>query len=334
VRAVAGMASASATLGDPPYEAASLLALAQNFRLAGVGMLKLAVDAQTLDTLREPLAALAREGKLIGMLFADEGPDFELIPRLAALGFSGAMLDTRRKGAGRLLTYLDVARLTAFCARCRAAGLTTGLAGSLEPPDIPRLLLAAPDVLGFRGALCVARERTAGIDPNAVALVRDLIPRARDGAGAPNVDWRLIGRGLAGADEPETGLDRIFVRDFVIEAEIGAYDFERGHKQRVAFDVEALIRRVGAEPRDMRAIFSYDVILDAIRIVAAQGHHEFVEGLAEAVAAVVLRHERARVVKIAARKLDVIDGAVGVEIVRRRATALAAPLSAPQRAER
>ena len=52
-------------------------------------------------------------------------------------------------------------------------------------------------------------------------------------------------------------------------------------------------------------------------------------------AAIVLRHERARAVKIVARKLDVIDGAVGVEIVRRRADrgrSRAAP--APQRASR
>ena len=158
--------------------------------------------------------------------------------------------------------------------------MTAGLAGGLEPPDIPRLLLAAPDVLGFRGALCAGRERAGALAPAAVALVRDLIPRERrDHAGAPNIDWRLIGRGLAGAEEAEGDLDRIFVRDFVIEAEIGAYDFERGRKQRVAFDVEAWIGRAGGEPRDMRAIFSYDVILDAIRIVAASGHHEFVEGL-------------------------------------------------------
>ncbi len=84
----------------------------------------------------------------------------------------------------------------------------------------------------------------------------------------------------------------------------------------------------------MRAIFSYDVILDAIRIVAAQGHHEFVEGFAEAVSAVVLRHERARAVKIVARKLDVIDGAVGVEILRRRAAAGEASTPVSQRASR
>ncbi len=335
VRAVAGLAPTSATLGDPPYEADALLARARALRSAGVDMLKLAVDRLTLDALSAPLAALAREGQLIGMLFADEAPDFELIPQLKALGFSGAMLDTRHKGAGRLLTHLGVAQLAAFCGRCRASGLTAGLAGSLEPPDIPRLLLAAPDVLGFRGALCVGRERAGRIAPQAVALVRDLVPRERsDAAGAPNIDWRLIGRGLAGAEEPESNLDRIFVRDFVIEAEIGAYDFERGRKQRVAFDVEVWVGRAGAEPRDMRAIFSYDVILDAIRIVAAERHHEFVEGLAEAVAAVILRHERARTIKIAARKLDVINGAVGVEIVRRRAAAADVSAPLPQRVSR
>jgi len=322
VRAVGGQARVSATLGDPPYQAEPLIARARAFREAGVDMLKLALDGVALDRLQAPLTALAHETPLIGMLFADEAADFELIPRLAALGFAGAMLDTRDKRRGRLLNHLDVARLTAFCARCRAAGLMAGLAGSLEPPDIPRLLLAGPDVLGFRGALCVGRERIARIDPQAVALVRDLIPRERRaGAEASNVDWRLIGRGLAGGEDSPEDLDRIFVRDFVIEAEIGAYDFERGRRQRVAFDVEAMIRRVSANPSDMRAIFSYDVILDAIRIVAAQGHHEFVEGLAEAVAAMVLAHERARSVRIVARKLDVIDGAVGVEIVRRRATA-------------
>jgi dihydroneopterin aldolase len=333
VRAVAGQARVSATLGDPPYEAESLLARARAFQHAGVDMMKLALDAAALDALQAPLAALARETRLIGMLFADQAPDLDLIPRMAALGLAGAMLDTSDKRRGRLIDHLDIARLTAFCARCRAAGLTSGLAGSLEPPDIPRLLLAAPDVLGFRGALCAARDRVARIDAHAVALVRDLIPRARRaGADAPNIDWRLIGRGLAGAEEREEDLDRIFVRDFVIEAEIGAYDFERGVRQRVAFDVEALIRRASGHPGDMRAIFSYDVILDAIRIVAAQGHHEFVEGLAEAVAAMVLAHERARSVRIVARKLDVIDGAVGVEIVRRRATAAGGVAALPYRA--
>jgi FolB domain-containing protein len=325
VRVVDGRAATSATLGDPPYDAASLTARARCFRASGVDMLKLAVDGPSLDALGLPLAALAREGRLIGMLFADEAPDFGLLPRLAALGFSGAMLDTRAKGAGRLIDHLDVAKLQAFCAAAQALGLTAGLAGSLEPPDIPRLLLTGADALGFRGALCAGRVRATRLDPQALALVRDLIPGVRaPRACAPGMDLRQLGLGLVGAEEAEADLDRIFVRDFVVEAEVGAYNFERGRRQRVAFDVEAWIRRAG-DPNDMRAIFSYDVIMDAIRLVTAQGHHAFVEGVAEAVAAIVLSHSRARAVRIVARKLDVISGAVGVEIVRRRTAPPAMP---------
>ena len=61
------------------------------------------------------------------------------------------MLDTAAKDGRRLIDWLDIAKLTAFCARCRAQGLTSGLAGSLETPDIPRLLLAGLVVAGCGG---------------------------------------------------------------------------------------------------------------------------------------------------------------------------------------
>jgi dihydroneopterin aldolase len=309
VRIVAGRAQIHATLPDPPHDAVPLADRARALRAAGVDGLTLAVDGASLDALAEPLADLARGGRLIGVLFGDEAPDFGLLPRLAALGFSGATLDTRVKGARRLLDHLDVTRLQTFCASAQALGLTAGLAGSLEPPDIPRLLLTGADTLGFRGALRAGRARASRIDANALALVRDLIP-----ARARQSSLRPLG---AGDEEAEADLDRIFVRDFVVETEIGAYAFERGRRQRMAFDVEAWIGRA-RDPKDMRAIFSYDVIIDAIRLVTAQGRHDFVESVAEAVAAIVLSHSRVRAVRIVARKLDVISGAVGVEILRRR----------------
>ena len=45
-------------------------------------------------------------------------------------------------------------QLIVSCAGAVPKGLLTGLAGSLEAADVPRLLLLAPDYLGFRGALC------------------------------------------------------------------------------------------------------------------------------------------------------------------------------------
>ena len=320
IAAVAGRSETSAALGDPPYNEEALLENARALAAMGVDYLKLAVDAPTLDRLGDCLSGLTGVA-LVGMMFADEKPDFTLLARLKELGFKGAMLDTRDKTRGRLLAHLEVVRLNEFCAQCRALNLMSGLAGSLEAPDVPRLLLVRPDVLGFRGALCRDRDRRGAIDPAAVVLIRDLIPRERPETDAsPKIDWRLLARGLIGGRDQEGELDRVFVHDFVVSAAIGAYDFERSIRQRVVFDVEALVRRAGAHADDMRSIFSYDVILDAIRLVVGRGHVDFVETLAEEVAAILLQHARVRSIRVNIRKLGVIEGAVGVEIRRERAS--------------
>jgi (5-formylfuran-3-yl)methyl phosphate synthase len=321
IAAVAGQSETSAALGDPPYDEETLLAGAQALATMGVGYVKLAVDAPTLHRLGDSLGRLARDVALIGMMFADEKPDFGLLAKLGDLGFKGAMIDTRDKTRGRLITHLEVVQLNQFCSQCRALNLISGLAGSLEAPDVPRLLLVRPDVLGFRGALCHAHDRRGGIDPPAVALIRDLIPREKpDPNASPKIDWRLLARGIIGGRDDEGELDRVFVRDFVVSAGIGAYDFERSIRQRVVFEVEALVRRAGAHADDMRSIFSYDVILDAIRLAVGRGHVDFVETLAEEVAALLLKHARVRTVRVNIRKLDVIEGEVGIEIRRERAS--------------
>jgi dihydroneopterin aldolase len=321
IAAVAGRSETSAALGDPPYNPEALLESARALAAMGVDYLKLAVDAPTLDRLGDSLSRLAGDVALVGMMFADEKPDFALLAKLGKLGFKGAMLDTRDKTRGRLLAHLEVVHLGEFCTQCRELKLTSGLAGSLEAPDVPRLLLVRPDVLGFRGALCHARDRQGAIDPTAVVLIRDLIPRERpDPDVSPKIDWRLLARGLIGGRDQEGELDRVFVNDFVVSAGIGAYDYERSIRQRVVFSVEALVRRAGAHADDMRSIFSYDVILDAIRLIVGRGHVDFVETLAEEVAGVLLQHARVRSVRVNIRKLDVIEGAVGVEIRRERAS--------------
>lgn len=321
VAAVAGRTETSAALGDPPYAEGALIAAARALAALGVDYVKLAVDAPALDRFGSSLSGLAREVGLVGMMFADEEPDFALLARLSALGFKGAMLDTRDKTRGRLITHLDVVRLGQFCAEAKALNLMSGLAGSLEAPDVPRLLLVHPDVLGFRGALCRAHDRRGALDPAAVALIRDLIPREKpDVDASPRIDWRLLARGIIGGRDQEGELDRVFVRDFVVAAAIGAYDYERAIRQRVVFDVEVLALRAGAHADDMRSIFSYDLILDAIRLVVGRGHVDFVETLAEEVAAILLQHARVRSIRVNIRKLDVIEGEVGVEIRRERAS--------------
>jgi dihydroneopterin aldolase len=333
---VAGRRPTSAVTGDLPMDPESLPKTVESIASTGVDYVKIGLfDDPRRAACIEALSPLCARFKLIGVMFADETVDLSLLERLAAAGFCGAMLDTAHKRAGRLLDRRDSAWLSGFVARCRDKGLLAGLAGSLEPPDVPRLLPLRPDILGFRGALCAKGDRTGGLDPKAVLLVRDLIPSDRRAEASEDgeedrVDYRLlVGRGYA--VEPRDGssrADRIFVRDFVVPVRIGAYRVEHDATQRVRFNVEAFVQRGTHAPADLRDVLSYDVITDAIRRIVAEGHVELVEVLAERVAGAVLGQPRVSKVVVGVEKLDTGPAAVGVEITREK-TAEAAILRHP-----
>jgi FolB domain-containing protein len=332
VAAVDGRRPTSAVTGDLPMEPAVVSAAAAEMAATGVNYVKVGLfpGARRLDCIRA-LAPVARRTKVIGVMFADAEPDPSLLPLMAECGFAGAMLDTARKGEGRLLDLISLDQLGAFVDACRAHDLLSGLAGSLEAPDVPRLLLLEPDYLGFRGALCAAHDRTAGLDGTAVDLIRALIPRdprgsvARLASPPQRPDVRILAaRGYSVDSASESGeVDRVFVHDFVLALQVGAYGHERERAQNVRFNVDAEIARVARPAQDMRDVLSYDVITDGIRMIAADGHIELVETLAERIAAFVLGHARVQRVTVRIEKLDVGPGQVGVEIERRRPAEIA-----------
>ena len=161
-------------------------------------------------------------------------------------------------------------------------------------------------------------------------MVRGLIPldprtNAAHAELPAKVDYRLLAaRGYAGEPrKDEAATDRILVRDFVLPVRIGAYQHERDKVQNVRFNADVGILRAAQAAEDMRDVFSYDVILDSIRMVVAQEHIALVETLAERIAALILAQHRVVSVAIRVEKLDVGPGAVGVEIVRKRPAELA-----------
>ena len=207
--------------------------------------------------------------------------------------------------AGRLMDNVGIAQLDALAFECRATSLPFGLAGGLEAPDVARLLLLKPDVLGFDVAVRVEHDAEQPLDMSALAAIRALIPR--DGETT-----------IAAQGPDNGGVDCIFVRDFAVSISIGAYRAEQNTRQQVRFSVEADVVRKTVPPRDMRDIFSYDVIIETIRVLSQRPHVTFVETLAEEVAAALLTHADLLAVKVKVEKLDVVDGTVGIEIVRRR----------------
>ena len=108
------------------------------------------------------------------------------------------MLDTADKRAPGCSTT-GSARLAPFRAcLSRVRNLLSGLAGALEAPDVPRLLVLEPGLLGFRGALCGVAGRTGAIDRRVVQEIRALIPLEAGRTGRDGVDYRLLAaRGYA-----------------------------------------------------------------------------------------------------------------------------------------
>jgi len=331
VKSVARRRPVSAVIAEPDMDPAALLGAATAIADVGLSYVKVGLypHDRRLDSIRA-LAPLAKRVNLIGVLFADCGADEGLIQVLAESGFAGAMLDTAYKSGGRLLDHMDITALGRFVDTVRGKGLLAGLAGSLELPDIPRLLLLAPDVLGFRRALCAGAERESHLDGEAVNAVRALIPvdaRRNDThpAASAKVDYRLLAaRGYSRdsrKDDSET--DLVFVRDFVLPIRIGAYAYEHEHPQNVRFNIDAKVLRPDHLAENIRDVFSYDLITDSIRMIVAQEHIALVETLAERIAAFILIHPQVTAVTVRVEKLDIGPGGIGVEIVRRRSQEVA-----------
>ncbi len=118
---------------------------------------------------------------------------------------------------------------------------------------------------------------------------------------------------------------RLFVRDLVIGCAIGVHAHERGREQRVRINVEVEVSaNHGPRPinDDIRRVMSYEKIVEGIRRIAASGHINLVETLAERIAQHCLENRRALAVRVRVEKLEVYEDAesVGCELERRRAS--------------
>jgi dihydroneopterin aldolase len=116
-------------------------------------------------------------------------------------------------------------------------------------------------------------------------------------------------------------LDRIFVRNFVLPIAIGVYDEEQGITQEVGFSIEAEVA-AGVSPKgdDLNEVPSYDELTGAVKAVVSAGHINLVETLAARIAERCLADKRIVSVRVRVEKLERGPDAVGVEIVRPRAT--------------
>ena len=112
----------------------------------------------------------------------------------------------------------------------------------------------------------------------------------------------------------------LFLRNYVVDANIGIHAFEKAGAQRLALNVDLYIPLALSTPRHDRIheVIDYYFIRLTIRHRLEQGHINLQETLVDDIARSLLAHPAVRAVRVASEKPDVyadVD-AVGVEVLQ------------------
>jgi (5-formylfuran-3-yl)methyl phosphate synthase len=166
----------SATIGDIPTDAIDEIA-ARVIEVANTGVDYVKVGVTPGPAARRCLVELASlPAAVMPVLLCDAGLELALVTFAAELGFVGIVFDTALKEGRTLFDCVDIATLKAALSAAGAHGGMTGLAGSLGWAQLERIHELAPDIAGFRTALCVG-GRAARLDPALVAQWADALHR-------------------------------------------------------------------------------------------------------------------------------------------------------------
>ena len=121
--------------------------------------------------------------------------------------------------------------------------------------------------------------------------------------------------------DSENGLRHVFVRDLVVQAEIGVHRHEKRRRQPVRINIDLTVKE-SSQPLDDRVgnVVDYETLVEGVRAVIEAGHINLVETLAEHIAGLALFDNRVLSARVRVEKLQVMKDAesVGVEIERRR----------------
>jgi dihydroneopterin aldolase len=120
-----------------------------------------------------------------------------------------------------------------------------------------------------------------------------------------------------------TGIRHVFLRDMMLQLSIGVHAHEHEATQRVRINVDLGVTENRSDETDrLGRVVDYEALAQRVRDLAASGHVQLVETLAERIAQDCLRDDRVRSARVRVEKLDVFADmwAAGVEVERCQAT--------------
>ncbi|AEY02891.1 dihydroneopterin aldolase [Oceanimonas sp. GK1] len=114
-------------------------------------------------------------------------------------------------------------------------------------------------------------------------------------------------------------MDKVFVQGLEVLTTIGVYEWEKGIRQKIRFDLEmGYDNRPAAAGDDIGCALDYATLSQKVTAYAEQNHVELVETMAEHIARLILTEFPVLSVKVRLTKPAAVPNAagVGVEIER------------------
>ena len=122
--------------------------------------------------------------------------------------------------------------------------------------------------------------------------------------------------------DKDSGYNLIFLNDFLIQANIGVYEYEKEITQPLRINIIAKVKNPqNINDDNLQSVVCYNQISKKIKKIIKSGHTVLLEKLAEKIFQECFKNKRIETMKIRLEKLDAIQDveSAGIEIERSRA---------------
>jgi len=122
--------------------------------------------------------------------------------------------------------------------------------------------------------------------------------------------------------DKDSGYNLIFLNDYLIQASIGVYEYEKEITQPLRINIIAKVKNPkNINDDNLQSVVCYNQISKKIKNIIKSGHTILLEKLAEKIFQECFKNKRIETMKIRLEKLDAIQDAesAGIEIERSRA---------------
>ena len=110
---------------------------------------------------------------------------------------------------------------------------------------------------------------------------------------------------------------KVIIKNLILKIFVGIHDYEKIKKQRVKFNLEITSDpNLVPERKNLNTIINYEKVINDIKKLTKNKHHELLENLAENLFDQIFKNNNVKKINLKIEKLDIIEDAssVGIEV--------------------